>query len=152
MTFGKAEVYWPQDDAASSQYQKLLGIDSDPEIPHEASLKPTFEAGVNLDAGLDVIIQPQANMGVKVGGGKLIAGKTIMDAQLSGYVTSRLSFQASASADTTSKEFHYSYGVYLFYNLGYTAKATILGIVDWALGDRLAYTPDQRVDIYGPVE
>jgi chitinase len=91
-------------------------------------------------------------MGVKVGGGKLLAGTTIMDAQLSGYIKSRLSFQASASADTISKEFHYSYGVYLFYNLGYTAKATILGVVDWALGDRLAYKPDQRVDIYGPVE
>uniref|UniRef100_A0A0P0CAT0 chitinase n=1 Tax=Hypocrella siamensis TaxID=696354 RepID=A0A0P0CAT0_9HYPO len=152
VNFGKAEAYWPQSDEASQKYEKLLGIDSKSEVPHKDTLEPRFEAGVEIDASLDVTLQPQANVGIKIGGGKLVAGKVIMDAQLSGFVTGTLSFQASGSADTSSKQFRYSYGVYVFYNIGYSAKATVLGIIDWALGPRQAYNPSRRLDVYGPIE
>lgn len=50
--------------------------------------------GVELDAQLDVIVTPEANVGIKIGGGSLVSA-TIMDAQLTGYVMGNLSFQAS---------------------------------------------------------
>ncbi|KAM4067130.1 glycosyl hydrolases family 18 domain-containing protein [Hirsutella rhossiliensis] len=52
--FGKTEVYWPQNDESSSKYQKLLGIESNPSVPDQGTLKPVFEADVELDAALDV--------------------------------------------------------------------------------------------------
>lgn len=150
LSFGKAEVYWPQDDAASAQYQQLLGLDAKTEMPDEASLAPVLKAGVEINAQLDVIITPQANIGIKIGGGSLVS-TTIIDAQLSGYVMGDLSFQAKGAVSTTTGSFDYSYGVYAIYNLGYSAKATILGIVNWALDDRKAYTPDKIINVYPPV-
>ncbi|KAK9422564.1 putative chitinase [Seiridium unicorne] len=148
--FGKTEVYWPENDDAA-KYMKLAGITNSADTPAPGEVSPTFEAGVRLDAGLDVIVTPQANVGIKIGGGSLVGGTTLMDAQLSGFVKGDLSFQASGEANTKTNAFDYSYGVYIFYNLGYSAKATILGVVNWATGDRSAFTPDQMVPIYGPV-
>lgn len=74
-----------------------------------------------------------------------------MDAQLSGFVTGDLSFQASGSVTASSGSFRYTYGVYAFYNIGYSATATILGLFNWSLSPRKAYNPDQRINIYGPV-
>jgi hypothetical protein len=70
-----------------------------------------------------------------------------MDAQLTGYVRGDLSFQAHADADLQNKAFNYRYGVYVFYNLGYKANAHILGVINWALANREAWTPDQIVKI-----
>ncbi|EGX88796.1 bacteriodes thetaiotaomicron symbiotic chitinase, putative [Cordyceps militaris CM01] len=152
VNFGKAAVFWPQDDAASQKYERLLGLDGTARAPERKSVEPRFEAGVRVDAQLDIVVQPQANMGVKIGGGKLVGGATIMDAQLSGFLAGTLSFQARAKADTGSQNFTFSYGVHFLYNIGYSAKAVILGITDWATGDRLAYTPDKKIDVYGPFE
>jgi chitinase len=151
VNFGKAEVYWPTDEDASKQYQKLIGLDSKSDVPAPNTIAPTFEAGVRLDAGLDVIVTPEASIGVKIGGGSLVGGVTIMDAQLTGYVTGDLSFQASGDADLSAGKFRYSYGVYVFYNLGYKVTATIVGIVNWATGPIQAYTPSKIINVYGPV-
>ncbi|KAL2116052.1 hypothetical protein VTJ04DRAFT_10307 [Mycothermus thermophilus] len=148
--FGYAQVYWPQNDEASQRYEKLLGLDRSLHAPDPEFITPTFEAGVRLDAQLDVIVQPQANIGIKIGGGSLLK-TTIMDAQLSGYLTGDLSFQASSDVNTGTNSFRYSYGVYFFYNIGYTATAKILGLIDWALGPRKAWPQDQRINVYGPI-
>lgn len=87
-------------------------------------------------------------MGIKVGGGELVAGKTIMDAQLSAFMTGKLSFSAQLDGTATSTKFPIKYGAYIFYNIGYSAKAQILGLIDWALKDRLAYHPDKKVKIH----
>ncbi|ETS88166.1 hypothetical protein PFICI_01994 [Pestalotiopsis fici W106-1] len=150
LNFGKAEVYWPSDAAESEDAQQLLGLDSDVKKPAPDTIAPTFEAGVEIDAQLDVIVTPEANVGIKIGGGSLVS-TTIMDAQLTGYVMGDLSFQASGQVSTTTGSFQYSYGVYAFYNIGYKATAVILGILNWATGPQQAYTPDKRIDIYGPV-
>ncbi|PHH75536.1 hypothetical protein CDD82_4401 [Ophiocordyceps australis] len=146
----KAEVYWPQDAAASKKYQKLLGLDSTSHVPAHAP-NPTLDAALKLDASLDISLQPQASLGIKVGGGVVTAGKTIMDAQLSGYLVGTLSFQASTDVDTSTKTMHYSYGVYLLFNLGYSARAHILGLVDWAMAPREAFVPPKQVNVIGPV-
>ncbi|KAI1104572.1 putative bacteriodes thetaiotaomicron symbiotic chitinase [Jackrogersella minutella] len=150
LNFGKAEVYWPSDAAESKSAQQLLGLDNTVRKPAPDTIAPTFEAGVEIDAQLDVIVTPEANIGIKIGGGSLV--KTpIMDAQLTGYVMGDLSFQASGQADTKTGVFQYSYGVYAFYNIGYKATAVILGLINWATGPQQAYTPDKRIDIYGPI-
>ncbi len=150
LSFGKAEVYWPQNDEASKKYEKLLGMESQTMRPESSTIAPKFEAGVKLDAQLDVIVTPEANIGIKIGGGSLVS-TTIMDAHLSGFVTGDLSFQASGDVATNTGAFRYSYGVYIFYNLGYSATATILGLFDWALSPRKAWPQDQRINVYGPV-
>lgn len=106
VTFGKAEVYWPQNDEAQAKYGSLLGITSDAKAPAPGSIKPVFHAGVAVDAQLDVIVTPEANVGIKIGGGKLVGGKTLMDAQLTGYVTGDLSFQAHGDYDSSDNAFH----------------------------------------------
>jgi hypothetical protein len=150
LNFGKAEVYWPEDDDASRKYEQLVGLSSRTMRPDPSTIAPTFEAGVRLDAQLDVIVTPQANIGIKIGGGSLVS-TTIMDAHLSGYVTGDLSFQASGDVTTGTGAFRSSYGVYVFYNLGYSATAQVLGLFNWALSPRKAWPQDQRINIYGPV-
>lgn len=61
MSFGKAEAYWPQNDEAVDEYDKILdlGLKEDPKVPDSAQVAPTFEAGVQVAAGIDVIIQPE---------------------------------------------------------------------------------------------
>ena len=49
---------------------------------------------------------------------------------------------------STPSRWDYTYGVYLYYNIGYDAKARVLEWADWALGQRMAYKPDRRVEIY----
>ncbi|CBF89323.1 hypothetical protein AN0517.2 [Aspergillus nidulans FGSC A4] len=148
LTFGKAEVYWPQNDDAKDQYETLLGLESDTAAPAPGSIEPRFEAGVAVDAQLDILVTPEANIGIKIGGGKLVGGATLMDAQLTGYVMGDLSFQAHGDYDTASNSFQYRFGAYLFYNLGYKATAQILNFIDWALGPRQAYTPNKTVKLY----
>ncbi|PFH61273.1 hypothetical protein XA68_17786 [Ophiocordyceps unilateralis] len=151
VNFGRAEVYWPQEDEASKKYEKLLGIESESSVLDRDLLEPFFEADVELNAGLDITVQPQVNFGIKVGNEALPSGLTLVDAQLSGYLVGGLSFQATSHINHESNELKYSYGVYLIYNLGYTAKAIILDMVGWALQPREVFYPDKRISVYGPV-
>lgn len=148
--FGKAETYWPADAQESKDAQRLLGLEDKSEKPDPKTVEPTFEAGVEVDAALDIIVQPEANIGVKIGGGSLVSA-TVVNAQLTGFVTGDLNFQARGTYDTNSGSFKYSYGVYVFYNIGYKATATILNVINWATGEQKAYNPDKRIDVYGPV-
>lgn len=59
LNFGKAEVYWPQDDDASAKFQKLLGVTADPVAQTDDLIKPTFDAKVRIDAQIDVLVTPE---------------------------------------------------------------------------------------------
>ncbi|KAL8852651.1 MAG: hypothetical protein Q9221_002411 [Calogaya cf. arnoldii] len=59
VNFGKAEVYWPQDDAASDKYQTLLGLDTQTSAPDKDLIAPTFDAKVRVDATLDINVTPE---------------------------------------------------------------------------------------------
>lgn len=92
----------------------------------------------------------QANIGLRIGG-KISGGTPLVDAQLVGYVNTSLSFQASATASGGSNSagsLVYRYGVYLYYNLGYGAYATVKFFPNWALAPRNAYNPSPRFTIY----
>lgn len=61
LNFGKAEVYWPQDDAASDKYQTLLGVKSDPSAQSKDLIAPTFDAKVKIDAAIDILVTPEVS-------------------------------------------------------------------------------------------
>ncbi|KAL2060601.1 hypothetical protein VTL71DRAFT_9242 [Oculimacula yallundae] len=150
LKFGKAEVYWPQDDSASDKYQKLLGIAANPAGPEDqSSVEPTFDARVAASAQLDIIVTPEVNMGIKVGGGSKIPN--LMQAQLVGYVNSTLQFSAQVNGHVgtgSNPTATYKYGVYLLYNLGYGAVANIPLLPRWTLGNRYAFSPSRQYPIY----
>ena len=180
LNFGKAEVYWPQDDSSSDKYQTLLGVKSDPSAQSKELIEPTFDAKVRIDAQIDIKVTPevslpdfstdpvpplecttvvsmcsmltdshQANMGLRIGG-KISGGSALVDAQLVGYVNTSLSFQASGtgSIGSTGTAASYRYGIYLIYNLGYGAYATVKFFPNWALKPRNAFNPAKRFTIY----
>ncbi|KAL8645553.1 MAG: hypothetical protein Q9226_007250, partial [Calogaya cf. arnoldii] len=134
VNFGKAEVYWPQDDTANDKYQTLLGLNAETSAPNKDLIAPTFDAKVRVDATLDINVTPEANMGLRVGG--KTSGRTpLVDAQLVGYVNSTLRFRAAGAASggtTSTGTASYRYGVYLLFNLGYGAYASIKFFPDWA--------------------
>lgn len=62
VNFGKAEVYWPQDDKASDKYQTLLGIKATPEAQSQELVQPTFDVKVKIDAQVDVLVTPEVSL------------------------------------------------------------------------------------------
>ncbi|KAI9045865.1 Major Facilitator Superfamily protein [Aspergillus affinis] len=148
VSFGKAEVFWPQDEDSKNKYETLVGIESDTQTPAPFNVGPVFHAGVEVDAQLNVIVTPEANVGIKIGGSKLTGGSTLMNAQLTGYLKGILSFQAQGDYETDSNAFNYRLGVYFIYNIGYKATAQLLNFIDWALSPREAYNPDKTIKIY----
>lgn len=89
-------------------------------------------------------------MGLRVGG-KLSGGAPLVDAQLVGYVNSTLRFRASAAAaggPTNMGTASYKYGVYLLFNLGYGAYASVKFFPNWALKPRNAFNPPKQFTIY----
>ncbi|KAI7407956.1 hypothetical protein KC336_g13253 [Hortaea werneckii] len=146
--FPKTEVYWPQDDDASAQYQKLLGIDAKPSSP-DTQIAPTFDSAVSAQAQLDVLITPQANIGIQIGG--TLTGGSIVDANVHGSIPPDLQLHASAkgSVDPSSDtQASYLVGIYFYYNVAFGAVANILGLKNWATSDRLAFDPAPRYTIF----
>jgi hypothetical protein len=86
-------------------------------------------------------------MGLKVGGGKAFGGKYLVNGQLVGYVNSTLSFQASFIGGTDIDP-RYKYGVYLIYNMGFNAVASVIGFGNWALGARNVFSPSPRFTVF----
>lgn len=125
-----------------------MGLESETQTPAPFTVEPVLRAGVAVDALLDITVTPEANVGIKIGGGKLVAGATLMDAQLTGYMEGDLRFKAHADYNTDDNQINYSFGAYLYYNLGYKATAEILNFFDWALSPRKAYDPPRSIRLY----
>ncbi|KAK1841138.1 Killer toxin subunits alpha/beta 1 [Colletotrichum chrysophilum] len=146
VTFDKSRVFWPQDSSDVEKYDEILnlGLTEEPKKPNGLDVTPTFEAGVQVKAEIDVILQPEANVGIQIGGGSYTAGRTLISAQITAFMTSILQFIATGTISTSTGRFDYTYGSYFYYQLGFKAKATVLDWANWALKDRLAYSPDPR--------
>ncbi|RMY34078.1 hypothetical protein D0866_05494 [Hortaea werneckii] len=140
--FPKTEVYWPQDDDASAQYQKLLGIDAKPSSPN-TQIAPTFDTAVSAQAQLDVLITPQ------IGG--TLTGGSIVDANVHGSIPTDLQLHASAKGSVGSSsdtQASYLVGIYFYYNVAFGAIANILGLKNWATSDRMAFDSAPRYTIF----
>jgi chitinase len=151
ITFPKSQVYWPQDEDKLKDYDDYLDLDlKSKDIPKETEIAPTFEAGVQVTAAVAVIVQPEVHVGITVGGSQLTGGVTLISATVSAFMKAALQFMATGNINLVTSMFDYEYGAYLYFNLGYKAQATVLNWFNWALSDRNAYTPDRKINIYGP--
>lgn len=150
-TFEKAEVYWPQ-DSDSADYSKINDLIGDPE-PVESGIEPQFQASVQASADLDILVTPEANIGITVGGTSFLGGVTLVDAQLVGFVNNTLRFHADATGTVssgssgTSASVAYNYGVYLLYNLGYGGHANI-PLYSWYMAPQNLFSTPKSVTLY----
>ncbi|KAJ5946733.1 hypothetical protein N7454_003572, partial [Penicillium verhagenii] len=150
-TFEKSEVYWPQGDD-STDYSKINDLVGDPE-PVASGLEPSFQASVEASADLDVIVTPEANIGITIGGSSLLGGVTLVDAQMVGFVNTTLRFHAGATAEVSgdstsvSAGYTYTYGIYLLYNLGYGGHATI-PFYEWYMSTRALFSSPRSITLY----
>ncbi|RYP24055.1 hypothetical protein DL765_000783 [Monosporascus sp. GIB2] len=148
LTFGKAQAYWPE-NADAGKYDDILGLElkkSDKPLgPH---VVPDFEAGVQVQADVAVIVQPEANVGIKIGGGKYTGNLALVDAQVTAFLYGALTLRAWAIGDIINQIYKFGYGAYLYYNVGYKAKAEILEWINWSLGERKAYGQDRKFTIH----
>lgn len=62
VTFEKAQAYWPQDSENIAEYDQILDLGMESEKPDGPLVAPTFEAGVQVQAELDVIVQPEVSL------------------------------------------------------------------------------------------
>lgn len=91
----------------------------------------------------------KANLGIQIGG--TLTGGNLVNAQIYGQVPTDLQFYAAAKGSTgTGQDTKASYivGVYFYYNVVFGAVANILGVANWASGDRKAYDPQPRYTIF----
>lgn len=150
-TFEKTEVYWPQ-DSDGNDYSKINDLIRDP-APVAAGLEPQFQASMLASAELDILVTPEANIGITVGGSSLLGGVTLVDAQLVGFVNTTLRFHADASAvaagdsSGAAASYMYNYGVYLLYNLGFGGHATI-PLYNWYMAARSLFNTPKVIMLY----
>ena len=144
--FERAEVYWPEE---SEDLSKIRDLVKGPETIDQG-LVPQFDASVQASADLDILVTPEANMGIRVGGGAGIFGSALVDAQIVGFVNNTLRFHAEAQASTgtsSGSSTSYSYGAYLLYNLGYGGYATI-PFYSWNAQPRNLFSTPKQVTLY----
>nr|POE90696.1 chitinase-3-like protein 1 [Quercus suber] len=153
-SFGKAELYFPQNSDADNS-DILEGIpSSNSKPPKSIELAPEFHASAQAVAALDIIVSPEAKLGLtiapKILGNDIV---TLVDAQLIGFVNGTLEFSANVTATAGSGEestFTYGYGAFLFYNLGYGGYANLFSDTwNWKYSSIYAYPyPGKKYTIY----
>lgn len=144
--FERAEVYWPEE---SEDLSKIRDLVKSPETGDQG-LVPQFDASVQASADLDILVTPEANMGIRVGGGAGIFGSALVDAQIVGFVNNTLRFHAEAQASTGTSHglsTSYSYGAYLLYNLGYGGYANI-PFYSWNAKPRNLFSTPKQLTLY----
>lgn len=142
---------WPQ-DSDSAAYSKVNDLVGNPK-PVPTGIELTFQASVQASADLNIIVTPEANIGIKVGGSNFIGGVTLVDAQLAAFMNNNLDFHADASGTIssgsggTNSSAAYNYGVYLKYNLGYGGHATI-PLYNWYMSAHTLFPTDKVITLF----
>lgn len=128
--FQPAEIYYGDKEEVNQHFGDLSAQNED-----RQGMKPSFSAGVQVNAQLDVMITPEAKLGLKVGGLTKLGG-TLMDAQIVAFVNSTLRFAAQFVAVNNNGEnsASVSYGIYLLYNVGYSCYAQFPFGKGWRTG------------------
>jgi hypothetical protein len=63
-TFKPIEMYMPNTDETKSKAEASLG-----ELKKEEGFQPDFKANVEANVRFDVLVTPEVNLGIKIGGG-----------------------------------------------------------------------------------
>lgn len=145
-TFKPIEIYMPNNDETRHRAKQALDKS---ERFNDDGLQPDLQANVEARVQFGVLITPEVNLGIKVGGpiGKLDA--TLVDAHVLSFINTTLRFYASAKA-ALNVGWSYEYGVKLLYRVGFAAMANVMLYGEWKTA---AYYPfaQQEINIYGPV-
>jgi hypothetical protein len=133
--FQRNEWFWP-DNADSERLNKILDVKDTP--APQSSVQPVFNAIVQATADLNVLVTPEANLGIRI--------LKLVDAQLVAYINTTLNFHAGLSgvAATTGHAYSYDYSVNFIYNLGYGAVANLLGY-NWFAKRHDLFVPPKTV-------
>ncbi|KAM3447483.1 hypothetical protein MY3296_008663 [Beauveria thailandica] len=144
-TFRPIELYMPNDDKKlSTASTSLEKNDGDKE-----GLTPVFEAEVEAKVGFGVLVTPEVNLGLKLGGGIGKFQKTLVDAHVAAFVNTTLWFYAKAKAQL-EKGWSYEYGIQFFYRVGFSAIVEAILIGTWKTDSYYPFE-EQLIDVYGPV-
>ncbi|KZF20522.1 glycoside hydrolase family 18 protein [Xylona heveae TC161] len=147
--FGLSEVYWPDEPDDDSAIKDLV---QHPDATTE-EVVPVFDAAVRASADLDIMVTPEANLGIRIGGGGGIFGTTLVDAQLVGFMNNTLRFHAEAtgavqgSGSSGSASASYKYGAYFLYNLGFGGYANI-PFYSWNAQSRFLFDSPRTITLY----
>ncbi|KAJ5375522.1 hypothetical protein N7517_007528 [Penicillium concentricum] len=135
MTFPKYEMYFPQSDEAKD-YQKFpTPDDSDTKRVSGTDMVPILDASVEASVHIDLMLTPEANLGIKVNA-PMVKGGPVLDAQIVGFVNNTLRFQVDAGGSGgIDNPPAASYDVYVkyFYNFGYGGRAIFKWLGEYAL-------------------
>ena len=144
-SFKPAEIYYGDKEEVNQHFGDLSAQNEDTK-----GMKPSFSAGVQVNAQLDIMITPEAKLGLKVGGLTKLGG-TLMDAQIVAFVNSTLRFAAQfvAANNNGQNSASVSYGIYLLYNVGYNCYAQFPFGKGWRTGlNYLFPSGPMEIDIY----
>ncbi|KAI9892808.1 MAG: hypothetical protein M1814_000967 [Vezdaea aestivalis] len=148
LNFEPTEAYWPDNDLSEkvTKFRDTVGS-----LKGSTNIEPHFDASVAAEADFDVIVTPEVNFGLKIGGGIGKLQGTLMDAQIVGFVNNTLRFHidAQAATSTSGASAKLKYGVYLIYNLGMGGYANFAnGIYSWAVKSRLLFPESKQYPLY----
>lgn len=144
-SFQRSEGYWPR-NSDSASYEKVFGDTSEISTQGEG-LEPRLSASVQAEALFDVIVTPEANMGISAFG--------VVDAQVSAFVNNTLRFNITGGADyekNAGGDASFDYGVYYLWNIGLNShgsfKPASLGI-GWNSASLLLFpNGQQQIKLY----
>jgi hypothetical protein len=144
--FAPAEIYYGDKDEVDQKFGDITQ-----QLTNQAGNQPQFSAGVTATAQFDVIVTPEAKLGLLIGGSIGPFSGTLMDAQLVAFVNSTLRFYLSFQAATSNgvNSASYSYGIFLLYNVGYSCYATLPFGGQWNTGLTYLFPAGpMQIDIY----
>ncbi|KAF2119716.1 hypothetical protein BDV96DRAFT_642728 [Lophiotrema nucula] len=132
--FPRYEVYFPQAPEAE-EYQKFPTPDEDKEqVVKDTSITPMFDASVSASVGVDLIITPEVNLGIKVNAKGV--KDDIVNAQIVGFVNNTFRFEVAGKASAgvgNTPAVTYDIFIKYIYNFGIGGVAKFKWLGEWAL-------------------
>ncbi|USP75586.1 hypothetical protein yc1106_02860 [Curvularia clavata] len=134
ITFPRYETYFPQIPEASD-YQKFPTPSANQEQSSNGTdFTPILDASVRASVGVDIMITPVVNLGIKVNHPKV--NGDIVSAQVQGFVNNTFRFEVIGKGDAgvgTSPAASYSIFIKYIYNFGIGGAATFKWLGSYAL-------------------
>ncbi|KAK1913093.1 hypothetical protein P3342_005029 [Pyrenophora teres f. teres] len=134
ITFPRYETYFPQIPEAKD-YQKFPTPSTDQEQASKGTdFTPILDASVQASVGVDILLTPMVNLGIKVNHPSVKGD--IVSAQIQGFVNNTFRFEVSAKGDAgigTNPAASYSIFIKYIYNFGIGGAATFKWLGEYAL-------------------
>ncbi|KAF2004069.1 glycoside hydrolase family 18 protein [Amniculicola lignicola CBS 123094] len=133
ITFPRYEMYYPQRPEADP-YQVFPKVDEKNEEGGKGTdFLPILDATVTAKVGVDILITPEVNLGIKVSTPSI---GTILDAQLVGFINNTFRFEVQGTGSGgigNAPVLTYDIFIKYIYNFGLGGRATFKYLGDWAI-------------------